>query len=175
MKSLFHYLIPDLICDSVRQIPFEAFEKQGVRLVIFDIDNTLVSYETPIPDDALREFLLSFEKRGVRVALVSNNSPERVEIFNRSLGFFVVSDAHKPLKRALKPVFEHFSIPSDQVLLVGDQLLTDVFAARLFGIRAVLVSPIQPKENSFFRFKRFLEKPFIWAYYRKKTGEEENV
>ncbi len=172
MRSLSHYLIPDLICDSVSRVPFEIFEKKGVRLVVFDIDNTLVSYDTPVPGDALREFLLSFEKRGVQVALVSNNSPERVELFNRSLGFFAVADAHKPLKRALGPIFDHFAIPKDQILLVGDQLLTDVLTARLWGIRAVTVLPIQPKESLFFRFKRLLEKPFVRAYHKKKNGEK---
>ncbi len=164
-------LIPDLICKTVTDIPFETFFEQGVQVVVFDIDNTLVSYETPLPTQQIRTLLESLVKRGIRVALVSNNSPERVETFNRELGYFAVPDSHKPLKRALKPVFTHFKVTPKQVLLVGDQLLTDVLAARLWGAFAVTVSPIQPVENRFFRFKRQLEKPFVALYHKRKQKE----
>lgn len=171
MKSLTHYLVPDLMCPTVYDIPFSRFEEKGLRLVIFDIDNTLVSYDTPEPDERLKAFLTDFSSRGVRIALVSNNSPERVERFNRALGFFAVPDAHKPMKKALAPVMEHFSTPKEETLFVGDQLLTDVATARRWGVRTVVVEPIKKKENLFFRFKRLLEKPFV-AIYRKREGKK---
>lgn len=171
MKSLSDYLVPDLMCRTVYDIPFQRFEEKGLRLVIFDIDNTLVSYETPEPDEKLKSFLRDFSRRGVEVALVSNNSPERVERFNGDLGFFAVPDAHKPSKNALEPVMKHFSIPKEEILFVGDQLLTDAWTARLWGLRAVVVEPIQKRENLFFRFKRMLEKPFVHIY-RKRNAEK---
>ncbi len=174
MKFLSYYLVPDLMCRSVYDIPFQTFEKEGTRLVVFDIDNTLVSYETPEPDEKLKAFLQGFSARGIHVALVSNNSPERVERFNRELGFFAVPDAHKPSKKALQPVLEHFSVPQEQILLVGDQLLTDVWTARLWDLRAVVVEPIQKRENLFFRFKRVLEKPFVRIYRKRKSKRGED-
>lgn len=165
-------LIPDRIYDSVRAIPSVFFEEEGIRLIIFDIDNTLVPYDVPVPDKDLRELLLSFEKRGIKVSFVSNNSPERVEGFNESLGFFTVPDAHKPLKKSLSPIFLHFrDIKREETVLIGDQLLTDVLAARLNGVKAVAVKPIKDKENLFFRFKRMLEKPFIRSFYKRLEKE----
>ncbi|MBR3836911.1 MAG: YqeG family HAD IIIA-type phosphatase [Clostridia bacterium] len=172
MANPVNLLIPDLICKEVYDVPFSRFWEEGVRVVVFDIDNTLVSYETPKPTQKVKELLSHLSGEGFSVALVSNNSPERVELFNAELGYFAVADSHKPLKRALKPVFARFSVSSKQLLLVGDQLLTDVLAARLHGARAVTVLPIKKKENLFFRFKRFLEKPFIRIYYRRKRKEE---
>ncbi len=164
--------VPDLICEKVTEVPFDSFLEKGVSVIVFDIDNTLVSYETPLPTDSVKELLFSLKEKGVSVALVSNNTPERVALFNQSLGFFAVPDSHKPLKRALRPVMEHFSVPAHKVLLVGDQLLTDVLAARLWGAGAVTVFPIKKKENLFFRFKRLLEKPFLRVYDRRKRKEE---
>ncbi|MBR2615994.1 MAG: YqeG family HAD IIIA-type phosphatase [Clostridia bacterium] len=169
--SLTDLLVPDLICDRVTDVPFDDFVRQGVKAVVFDIDNTLVSYDTPTPPRAIRDLLLSFDSLGIRVALVSNNSPDRVRIFNESLGLFAVPDAHKPLKRALRPVLEQFGLRGEELLLVGDQLLTDVLAARLHGAYAAVVQPIKKKENRFFRFKRFLEKPFVRIYYKRKKKE----
>ncbi len=173
MKSLSYYLVPDLMCPTVYDIPFHSFEEKGLRLVIFDIDNTLVSYETPEPDEKLKSFLRDFSRRGVEVALVSNNSPDRVEKFNRELGFFAVPDAHKPSKNALAPVMKRFPVSRDEILFVGDQLLTDAWTARLWDLPAVVVEPIQKRENLFFRFKRLLEKPFV-GIYRKRNAEKGN-
>ncbi|MBR4288998.1 MAG: YqeG family HAD IIIA-type phosphatase [Clostridia bacterium] len=174
MKCLSYYLVPDLMCQTVYDIPFRSFEEKGLRLVIFDIDNTLVSYETPEPDEKLKRFLRDFSRRGVEVALVSNNSPQRVERFNRELGFFAVPDAHKPSKNALESVMKHFSIPKEEILFVGDQLLTDAWTARLWDLRAVVVEPIQKRENLFFRFKRVLEKPFVRIYRKRNAEKGEN-
>ncbi len=168
MKSLSHYLIPDLICDTVYSIPFSDYSKKGVEVVVFDIDNTLVPYDVPVPDEKLKDFLFSLKRMGLEIAFVSNNTPERVEKFNESLGFYILPDSHKPLKSALKPVFEHFGIGSEKLLFVGDQLLTDVLCARLNSVRVVSVPPIKKVETRFFRFKRWIEKPFIRAYYKKK-------
>ena len=168
MKTLSYYFVPDLMCQTVYDIPFPAFEEKGIRLVVFDIDNTLVSYETPTPPEKLKSFLSGFAQRGIQVALVSNNSPERVALFNEELGFFAVPDAHKPLKKALAPVLQNFSLSKDEILFVGDQLLTDVWIAKRYGLRAVVVEPIQKRENWFFRFKRVLEKPFVAIYRRRE-------
>ncbi len=166
--AVYDRLIPDLICDRVENIPFDRFFSQGVKAVVFDIDNTLVSYETPEPDERIVSFLQGFAEKSVMLALVSNNTPERVKRFNKNLGLFAIPDAHKPLRRALAPVFERFPIQPEELLLVGDQLLTDVLCAKGWGAKAVVVSPIKKRENLFFRFKRLLEKPFIGIYYRRE-------
>lgn len=167
-----HLLIPDLICDTVYDIPFSDYYEKGIRAIAFDIDNTLVSYDTPEPDEKLAAFLFSLRDMGFSVAFVSNNSAERVERFNASLGFFALSDAHKPLPGGLKKVMKSFSVTKKEFLMVGDQLLTDALCARLTGVSVVTVPPIQPVENRFFRFKRRIEKPFIRAYDKKHGGKK---
>ena len=167
MKSLSHYLIPDLICEEVYDVPFSDFLKKGVKAVVFDIDNTLVPYDVATPTEKVQELLSSLKEMGFRIAFVSNNTPERVGTFNESLGFFAVPDSHKPLKKALAPVFAQFEILPEELLLVGDQLLTDVLCARVNRTHVVSVSPIKKVETRFFRFKRWIEKPFIRAYYKK--------
>ena len=88
-----HLLIPDLICDTVYEIPFSDYYKKGIRAIAFDIDNTLVSYDTPEPDEKLSAFLFALRDTGFSIAFVSNNDAARVERFNASLGFFALSDS----------------------------------------------------------------------------------
>ena len=167
-----HLLIPDLICEKVYDIPFSDFYEKGFRALAFDIDNTLASYDTPEPGERLTAFLLSLRDMGFSIAFVSNNDAARVDRFNASLGFFALPNAHKPRTGCLKKVMKEFGIKKTELLMVGDQLLTDALCARLAGVAVVTVSPIQPVENRFFRFKRWIEKPFIRAYHKKHGGEK---
>ncbi len=167
-----HCLIPDLICDTVYRIPFSEYYEKGIRAIAFDIDNTLASYDTAEPDERLRAFLFSLRDMGFSIAFVSNNTASRVNRFNAPLGFLALPDSHKPLTKGLKQVMDSFGIAKKELLMVGDQLLTDCLCARLAGVSVVTVPPIQPVENRFFRFKRRIEKPFIRAYYKKHGGKK---
>jgi predicted HAD superfamily phosphohydrolase YqeG len=55
----------------------------------------------------------------------------------------------------------------NNTIFMGDQILTDVWAAHNAGIPAILVPPINDKRDPFTRFKRLLEKPFLRAYDKK--------
>ena len=50
-------------------------------------------------------------------------------------------------------------------MTIGDQLFTDILGAKLFGIRSILVKPIEPEKTRFFKFKRAMEKPFLPKKY----------
>ena len=170
--GLWDYFTPDDILPDVYAVTPTKCAEAGVRAVVFDIDNTLAPYEVPEPDEKLAAFLHSFSEAGIRVALVSNNKPERVERFNRALGLFAQADAHKPNKGALSSVLAYFApLSGREILFVGDQLFTDVLTARKNGVRAVTVPPIQPRENFFFRCKRALEKPFVRRFYRLRAKQ----
>ena len=54
---------------------------------------------------------------------------------------------------------------------MGDQVFTDVWAARNAGIRAILVPPIKDKTDFFTKFKRWLERPILKRYDRKHGGK----
>jgi len=172
MPSLIDLFLPDLMCETYRLVPFDTFRERGVSVVVFDIDNTLVSYETAEPDEPCRAFLKEMEQNGFSLAFVSNNSPERVERFNRFFNYFSVPDAKKPSKKALDPVLKRFGVSPKNVLFVGDQLLTDVLCARRCGTFSVTVSPIKKKENLFFRFKRMLERPLTRIYHKRKEEQK---
>ena len=57
----------------------------------------------------------------------------------------------------------------EEAALMGDQIFTDVWAARNAGIRAILVPPIKDKRDILTRTKRLLEKPIIKKYKRRNN------
>ena len=52
---------------------------------------------------------------------------------------------------------------------LGDQLLTDTLAVHRLDMISIIVPPIKDKTTLFFKFKRWLEKPFIKKYRKKNS------
>ena len=164
-----HPLLPDRYYAKVTDITPEELGSMGIRAVLSDIDNTLVPYEEPVPTPEIAAWVKSLQDAGITVGLISNNDPERVELFNREMGLFARPKSGKPSTRVLKEYLAHTGLAKEEVTMIGDQLFTDVLCARMGGVSVLLVPPIRDKKTLFFRFKRFLEKPFMYCF-KKKNG-----
>ena len=169
---MFGWFTPDIISNSVYEIDFDALKKKHIKGLIFDIDNTLVSYNQAEPTDIAAAFLKNLTESGFNICFVSNNSEKRVEIFNSGLGYKFFAGARKPFMKYIKKALEAMGTPKENAALIGDQLFTDIAAAKRAKITAILVTPIEPVETMFFRVKRFLEKPFIKRYYRRQKKHD---
>ena len=144
----------------------------GIRALLIDIDNTLAPYEQADPDDRLRAWLHGLDQNGISAALVSNNHPQRVERFNRTLGLPAYARSGKPRKKALLAAIRALGAKPEETAVLGDQLLTDAFAGQHIGLPALIVPPIRDKRNLFFRLKRLCERPFIRRYARRNGWQE---
>ena len=61
-----------------------------------------------------------------------------------------------------------FELTPQQAVVIGDQLLTDVFGANRMGLSAILVTPISPQDESFFTgINRRIER-VIYGKLRKR-------
>ena len=150
-----------------------AFLKSiGVRAVLSDIDNTLAPYEQDEPDERIVSWVRSLEENGIKLALVSNNHAPRVEKFNRELGLSAYPDSGKPKKKTLLLAMRELGVTPSETAMLGDQLLTDALAGKALGLTVLIVPPIRDKKTAFVRFKRWLERPYIKAYYKKHPKEE---
>ena len=161
--------VPDIMYESAFDIQPEHLQAKGVRGVVLDIDNTLVTYGVAEPTEEVLAWIDSLKNAGIAVAIASNNHAPRVELFNKKIGVFATCESKKPSARAVKAACEHFGIKPCEVAVIGDQIFTDVWCARNAGSLAILVKPIPYPENLFFKCKRVLEKPFIRAYRKKHS------
>ena len=90
------YFMPDRCFDDIYMITPEFLLAEGIRAVLLDIDNTLVTYDDPEPTEPVIKWLNSLAENGISAAFISNNHRERVERFNSSLGYFASWDSKKP-------------------------------------------------------------------------------
>ena len=155
------YLLPDRLFSSFREVTPDVLRSMGVRALMCDIDNTLVTYDDPEPTPEVAAWFAALAADGVKIAFISNNEAARVDLFNRTLGYPAYPKAGKPKTLAYEAAREAMNVPLEACAVLGDQLLTDAWAAHRFGVPALIVPPIKDKTSAFFRFKRWLEKPYM--------------
>lgn len=166
---MFERFFPDTVLRSTYDIDFEKLYKEGVRGLLFDIDNTLVPHGAPADHraEALFERLRFI---GFKCCLISNNKEERVLMFNKNIRADYIYDAHKPSKTGYERAMKLMGTDKGNTIFIGDQLFTDVYGAKRAGIRNILVRPLHPREEIQIVFKRKLEK--IVLYFYKKAMEK---
>ncbi len=164
--------IPTKIYNDIYEITPDALIADGVKALILDIDNTLVTYDDPEPTESVGAWLDSMHKAGIQTAFVSNNHAPRVEAFCKGLNCYFHADAGKPSRRYLREAMAHMGTDTDSTVCIGDQLFTDVWAGNRCGMRAYLVPPIKDKKTPFFRAKRLLEKPFLRIYRKRERAAQ---
>ncbi len=159
------YLIPNEIFKSIDDLSGEFFKEKGIKAVFLDIDNTLVTPHTPLPDERAKRFFNSLKESGIIICLISNNNKERVSLFNED-GFLSSHRSAKPLTFAYRKMLKKTGLKKEDVAAVGDQFYSDILGANILGLYTIYVSPIQiGGEGAFVHFKRKLEKNVI-----KKLG-----
>lgn len=152
---------------SAYVIPYDHYHAQGIRGVIFDVDNTLVSHDAPA-DDQARELFRHLHEMGMETCLLSNNKEPRVKAFAEDVGSAYIYKAGKPGTAGYGKAMERMGTDRGSTLFVGDQLFTDVYGANRAGILSILVKPINPKEEIQIVLKRYLEKPVLYFYERHR-------
>ena len=167
-----NFLIPDYMFGTFSEITPDFLQSIGVCALLIDIDNTLAPYEQSDPDERILDWFQELKKHNIRVALVSNNHAPRVERFNKPLGLIAYPDSGKPFRGTLERAMKELGVTHTETAMLGDQLLTDCFAGKHIGLRAIIVPPIKDKTNLFFRSKRLLERPFI-RKFAKQNGYQE--
>ncbi|MCC8043790.1 MAG: YqeG family HAD IIIA-type phosphatase [Oscillospiraceae bacterium] len=144
----------------------QILSEMGVTALILDIDNTMTTHDNPVPIDGMLDWLDNMKSSGIKMIVVSNNHSPRVEPFARMLGLEFVPDGAKPLTKGYKIAALRLNTPRKEICTIGDQLFTDILGAKLFGIKSILVPPIQYEKTVLFKIKRTAEKPFLPKEYK---------
>jgi HAD superfamily phosphatase (TIGR01668 family) len=153
-------LTPDIYLEHVRCIDAAGLRSAGVKALILDADNTLLPRTTDVPAPEMCTWVRGLLDEGFRLTIVSNNWHDRVVNLADMLGIPLVGKAMKPLVHGFLIACKRMDVPSHEVLVVGDQLFTDVLGAHLAGLRVALVPPLAEKDLPHTLFMRRFERPF---------------
>lgn len=159
--------LPNQHVKSIYEITPKKLKELGVKGIITDLDNTLVEWDRPNATPKLIEWFKEMEKEKIKVTIVSNNNKERVEAFSSPLQLQFIFRARKPLQRAYIRAVKNMELKKEEVVVIGDQLLTDVFGGNRGGFHTILVVPVASTDGFWTKFNRMIERRIL-NWFKKK-------
>ncbi len=148
---------PTWMVESIYSITPEQLEKHNIKAVLTDLDNTLIAWNNPKASDDAVQWIDMMNLAKVPIVILSNNSDERVKGVAEYLNVDYIPRSMKPSRRAFRLAQEKLQLPPEDLLMVGDQVVTDVFGSNRAGVRSVLVKPILESDAWNTKFNRMIE------------------
>ena len=167
------FFYPKEYLDSVKDITIDLLNKNNIKAIILDVDNTVLDFNKKIPD-GVEEWCKNLKKQNIKFFILSNsNKKEKVEMVAKKLDLQYSCFATKPLKRGFKKAVKFLDEKEENIAAVGDQIFTDVIGANRMHMFSILVKPIDKKDLLITRIKRPIENFVINRYIKHKNKTKE--
>ena len=154
-------LRPDRVFDGYEQIEGQELARRGIRLLLADLDNTLVPYRVTEPSVEVVAWKKALEENGIQLFLLSNSrKPGRAQRFAEKLGIPYQGHSGKPKRGGYLRAMERMGCTPEQTVMVGDQIFTDTLGANNAGVIPLLVEPIRLAGNPGRYLRYAVETPF---------------
>lgn len=160
-------LLPNEYVPSVFDISLDDLKARGIKAIITDLDNTLVEWDRPEATEELVDWFAKIKESGFQIVIVSNNQEKRVSKFAEPHGIPFIYSAKKPMVRSFLQAAKKMDRKTEECVVVGDQLFTDVLGGNRAGFYTVLVAPVVESDGFFTKFNRRLERVAL-AWMKRK-------
>ncbi|MBM7558318.1 YqeG family HAD IIIA-type phosphatase [Marinitoga litoralis] len=152
--------VPNEFVETVFDIDYNKLKKKNYELLIFDFDNTLTTWRSEKLPDEIHKL---FEKlsKDFKILIASNGKEYRFDKIKEELKKYnieVMGYSLKPFSFRIIKKIKEYGIEPTHVVLIGDQLYTDIIAGNNSGFYTIKVKPISNKERIFTKILRFFEK-----------------
>lgn len=161
--------LPNEHVKSVFDIHPEALKQRGIKGIITDLDNTLVAWDVKDATPEVIQWFQQMKEKDIKIMIISNNRKERVKVFSEPLDTPFVFSARKPLRRAFQTAAKQLGLEKRDIVVIGDQLLTDVLGGNSAGFYTILVLPIKRTDGKITQFNRKIERRIL--NYMSKKGK----
>ena len=159
-------LVPNMYKNKVEDIPYKKLKSMGIKVLLFDLDNTLALLdEVECPIRVVK--LINKLSKDFKVFIITNGHGKRALPYKEKLDIEIISKAMKPFTRGLRKLHKEYHFKKDEMVMIGDQLITDMISGKKYGIMTILVDPLGKKDLKMTYFNRLLEK-IIFKYYASK-------
>lgn len=163
------HFLPDQHVKSIFEITPESLKIKGVKGIITDLDNTLVEWDRPSATPKLTQWFEDMKKHDILVTIVSNNNEARVKFFADPLVTPYIYRARKPMTKAFNRAVKEMGLKKEETVVIGDQLLTDVFGGNRGGFHTILVVPVAQTDGLATKFNRAIERRLLNLF--RKQGK----
>lgn len=161
------YFMPNEYVQSIFQIDIDKLAESSVKGIVTDLDNTLVGWDVADPTEAVKTWFEEARQKGITITIVSNNNEKRVGSFSKSLKVDYIFKAKKPRGRAFDHAMHSMNLNPSEIVVIGDQMLTDVFGGNRRGLFTIMVVPVKQTDGFITKFNRLIERRLL-QHFRKK-------
>ena len=163
-------LYPKIYLNNVKEITLEYLNKNNIKGLILDVDNTLIDYDEQMLEGT-EEWCNNLKQNSIKFCIVSNsNRTRKVRNVAKKLNIPYINLAFKPSKKGLLKAKKILNIENKNIAVVGDQIFTDVIGANRCKMHSILVKPIKEKDIFITLIKRPLENFIIKIYLEKNKN-----
>lgn len=170
LRKIIRNLYPTYIYDKVEHIPYDLISEFNIKMLVLDMDNTLIDNKHTYSPE-LKEWASNMKKNGVKLYILSNSPFGKVvQKIAKELGMEYIYNANKPSTKGFKKIGIKTKVKKENIMMIGDQLFTDVWGGNRYGVKTILVKPIKTSETIITKVKRPFEKIVLKHYLKKKGG-----
>lgn len=155
--------MPTYVYSTIYDIDFSKLYAMGKKIIIADLDNTLLPYYETKATIQLIKWNEDLHKAGFKLYIATNNNEKRINEVKKTLlidGF--ITRASKPSPKKVNQFLYELNLKKEEVLFLGDQLVTDILCANRCNIDSILVKTIDLKHQKWYtKINRIREKKII--------------
>lgn len=141
--------IPDMYQKSIYHINYDKLQEDGIKCILFDLDNTCVPYKDKVPNKKLCDLIETLKDMDFKVIIFSNSPRKRIKPFKDKLNIDALASARKPRKESFLKIMKLFGYNLSEIAIIGDQLYTDILGGNRVGIKTILVNPMSKDDMIF--------------------------
>ena len=164
---MYHPFTPAHAAESLLSVDPQELWNRGKRLLMLDVDNTLVQWHADAVTDEILAWTQEARKIGFQICIISNTTQvDRLARIAASIGAETVRGRFKPSRSMFRLALIKFKQKPEHAIMVGDQLITDVLGAYRSGIEAIWVRRIEGKEFKGTSINRVMERMLTGPIYQ---------
>ena len=133
--------------ERVEDVDLVALKAQGKRLVLLDVDNTLLPWRHHEFEKPVQDWIEAGKSMGFSFCILSNTRhPARLTKLSEILDVPFIRARFKPSSQMYTLALQKFGVKAEEAVMIGDQLLTDILGANRTGIDAIWIRPLAARE-----------------------------
>lgn len=148
--------VPDMYFKSIFDIDYDKLKSSGIKVLLYDFDNTIIEKGVNRVNDDIRNLFCDLKSDFIIYVVSNSLNSSKLKVVCDSIGLFYIGNARKPFKFGYKKLsFDDIGV--DQIAMIGDQIITDVWGANRMGYCSVLIDPITNSEHIWTKVNRVFE------------------
>ena len=150
--------VPDIYQKNIYEINYDVLVSRGIKCLIFDLDNTLVTILETSPREETKDLFKKLKKMGFKIYIASNSIKARVRPFHEELKVDYIYSVKKPNPDKISELIKTTKFELSEIAMIGDSMMDDVVCGNTIGVTTILLDQISKSEYPLARLRRIKEK-----------------